>query len=155
MRLEVEGAHAGRPSRVLVLTTFDHDTHVHQALQAGASGFLLKDLTSEGLVRAVRKTAAGESPMAPAVLRRLVDHFVHSPSEPVAAPALADLSEREQEVLRLIGAGRFNTEIAEELVISVATVKTRIRHILAKLDLRDRIQAVVLAHRLGLTDPQR
>ena len=143
------------PSRVLILTTFDLDSHVYEGLQVGAAGFLLKDVTSEGLVRAVEQTAAGETPMSAAVLRRLVDHFVRRPPERVSAPALATLSEREREVLGLIGAGHSNTEIAETLVISVATVKTHVRHILAKLDLRDRVQAVVLAHRLGLVDPQR
>ena len=143
------------PSRVLILTTFDLDSHVYEGLQVGAAGFLLKDVTSEGLVRAVEQTAAGETPMSAAVLRRLVDHFVRRPPEPVLAPALATLSEREREVLELIGAGHSNTEIAEALVISMATVKTHVRHILAKLDLRDRVQAVVLAHRLGLVDPRR
>ena len=143
------------PSRVLILTTFDLDSHVYEGLQVGAAGFLLKDVTSEGLVRAVEQTAAGETPMSAAVLRRLVDHFVSRPPEPVSAPALVTLSEREREVLGLIGAGHSNTEIAEALVISMATVKTHVRHILAKLDLRDRVQAVVLAHRLGLVDPRR
>jgi len=143
------------PSRVLILTTFDLDSHVYEGLQVGAAGFLLKDVTSAGLVRAVEQTAAGETPMSAAVLRRLVDHFVSRPPEPVSAPALATLSEREREVLGLIGAGHSNPEIAEALAISIATVKTHVRHILAKLDLRDRVQAVVLAHRLGLVDPRR
>lgn len=143
------------PSRVLILTTFDLDSHVYEGLQVGAAGFLLKDVTSEGLVRAVEQTAAGETPMSAAVLRRLVDHFVRRPPEQVSAPALATLSEREREVLGLIGAGHSNTEIAKALLISVATVKTHVRHILAKLDLRDRVQAVVLAHRHGLVESRR
>ncbi len=142
------------PSRVLILTTFDLDSHVYEGLQVGAAGYLLKDVTSEGLVRAVEQTAAGETPMSASVMRRLVDHFVRRPPEPVSDPALATLSEREREVLELVGAGLTNTEIAEALVISMATVKTHVRHILAKLDLRDRVQAVVLAHRLGIVDPR-
>ena len=144
---------AGVSTRVLVLTTFDADDHVYEALRAGAAGFLLKDAGRERLVEAVRTTAAGETPLAPAVLERLVGHYVRRPPATVGTPArLEALSTRELEVLRLIGAGRSNPEIADELVISRATVKSHVRNILAKLGLRDRVQAVVLAHECGLAD---
>jgi DNA-binding NarL/FixJ family response regulator len=141
---------AGLPTRVLVLTTFDVDAHVYDALRAGAAGFLLKDVTAERLVAAVEETAAGETPVSGRVLRRMIDQFVRRLPDPGLAGRLGGLSERETEVLALIGAGLSNAEIAEELFISVATVKTHVRHILAKLDLRDRVQAVVLAHESGL-----
>lgn len=141
---------AGR-TQVLALTTFDTDQEVAEVLQAGAVGFLLKDVTSDGLVEAVRRAAAGEPVVAPAVLARLMGHFAaRPPLPPVLPPRLAELSEREREVLARIGAGRSNTEIAEELVISMATVKTHVRHIFAKLDVRDRAQAVVVARDAGL-----
>ena len=139
--------------RVIVLTTFDTDENVAEALRAGAAGFLLKDVTSEGLVDAVRRAVAGEPVLAPGVLSRLMDHYATRPPLPPALPpALAELSDREVEVLARIGAGRSNAEIAAELVISMATVKTHVRHIFAKLDLRDRAQAVVLARDAGLSD---
>ncbi len=139
---------AQSPSRVLVLTTFDLDRHVYDALTAGAAGFLLKDASGPELVAAVQRTSAGEVAMAPAVLGRLITRFTDRP--PVDAGPPEELSARELEVLVLIGRGLSNPEIAEELVVSLATVKTHVRHILAKLDLRDRVQAVVLAHQLGL-----
>jgi DNA-binding NarL/FixJ family response regulator len=143
---------AGLRTRVLVLTTFDMDEHVYDALRAGASGFLLKDAGRERLVEGVRTVAAGESLFAPTVLQRLVDHYVARP--PVGrATGLDELSEREIEVLTLMGRGMSNTEIGEELVISLATVKTHVRHVLSKLGLRDRVQAVVLAYESGLVSP--
>ncbi|GAA3816481.1 response regulator transcription factor [Nocardioides panacisoli] len=139
--------------RVLVLTTFDTDENVAEALRAGAAGFLLKDVTSEGLVDAVRRAVAGEPVMAPGVMARLMEHYAaRPPGAPVLPPRFGELSEREIEVLGKIGAGRSNAEIAAELVISMATVKTHVRHIFAKLDLRDRAQAVVVAREAGLTD---
>jgi DNA-binding NarL/FixJ family response regulator len=143
---------AGLPTRVLVLTTFDLDEHVYDALKAGASGFLLKDVERERLVDAVRTVAAGESLFAPSVVERLVAHYVANPPANAAAPPpeLQELSEREQEVLGLVGRGRSNAEIAAELFISQATVKTHVRHLLAKLGLRDRVQAVVFAYESGL-----
>jgi DNA-binding NarL/FixJ family response regulator len=139
-------------TRVLVLTTFDVDGHVVDALRAGAVGFLLKDVTSDGLVDAVRRAAAGEPVVAPAVLARLMANFVDRPPVATTAPpGFADLSEREREVLAMIGAGRSNAEIAADLVITMATVKSHVRHIFAKLDLRDRAQAVVAARDAGLS----
>jgi DNA-binding NarL/FixJ family response regulator len=142
---------AAGPARVVALTTFDVDEHVVDALRAGAVGFLLKDVTSEDLVEAVRRAAAGEPVVAPAVLARMMGHFAARPPAPAALPpGFEELSEREREVLGMIGHGRSNTEIAAELVISMATVKTHVRHIFAKLGLRDRAQAVVAARDAGL-----
>jgi DNA-binding NarL/FixJ family response regulator len=145
-------AQAGIPSRVLVLTTFDLDEYVYEALRAGASGFLLKDAGRERLVEAVRTVAAGESLFAPTVLQRLVEHYVQRPPTGTARfdGPLAELSDREREVLKLIGRGLSNAEIAAELVISQATVKTHVRHVLQKLGLRDRVQAVALAYEAGV-----
>lgn len=141
-------------SRVLALTTFDVDQHVVDALRAGAVGFLLKDVTAEGLVDAVQRAAAGEPVVAPAVLERMMTHFsARPPLPPTQPPGWADLSEREREVLAMIGAGRSNAEIAADLVISMATVKTHVRHVFAKLDLRDRAQAVVVAREAGMVGP--
>jgi DNA-binding NarL/FixJ family response regulator len=138
-------------TRVIALTTFDLDEHVVDALRAGAVGFLLKDVTADGLVEAVRRAAAGEPVVAPAVLSRMMASFASRPPTATPPPGFADLSEREREVLALIGAGRSNAEIAAELVISMATVKTHVRHVFAKLDLRDRAQAVVAARDAGLS----
>jgi DNA-binding NarL/FixJ family response regulator len=146
---------AASGARVIALTTFDVDQNVVDVLRAGAVGFLLKDVTSAGLLDAVRRAAAGEPVVAPAVLARMMDHFTQRPPTPAELPpGYAELSERELEVLALIGAGRSNTEIAEQLVISMATVKTHVRHIFAKLDLRDRAQAVVAARDAGLDVPR-
>ncbi|MDH2413376.1 response regulator transcription factor [Nocardioides sp. CER19] len=139
-------------TKVIALTTFDSDEDVAEVLRAGAVGFLLKDVTSDGLVEAVRRAAAGEPVVASEVLARMMGHFAaHPPVSPTMVPGLAELSDREREVLARIGAGRSNTEIAADLVISMATVKTHVRHIFAKLDLRDRAQAVVVARDAGLT----
>nr|BFE59336.1 response regulator transcription factor [Dactylosporangium thailandense] len=144
---------AGLDTRVLILTTFDLDEHVFAALRAGASGFLLKDVGRQQLVEAVRVVAAGDALFAPTVLRRLVSHYVNRPPAPPPSAGLADLTPREREILQLIGRGLSNTDIAAELVISMATVKTHVRHLLQKLALRDRAQAVVLAYETGLVSP--
>jgi DNA-binding NarL/FixJ family response regulator len=138
-------------ARVIALTTFDVDQHVVDMLRAGAVGFLLKDVTSDGLLDAVRRAAAGDPVVAPVVMARMMDHFSARPPAALRLPpGYDDLSDREREILGLIGAGRSNTEIAEELFISMATVKTHVRHIFAKLSLRDRAQAVVAARDAGL-----
>jgi DNA-binding NarL/FixJ family response regulator len=141
---------AGQPApRVLVLTTFDLDEYVYEALRAGASGFLLKDAPEEQLVSGIRIVAAGASLFAPAVTRRLIERFAGGAPSPPSA-ALRELTPRELEVLRLIARGLSNAEIATELTLSEHTAKTHVAHILAKLDLRDRVQAVVLAYEAGI-----
>ncbi len=144
----------GLAGHVLVLTTFDDDRIVYDALQAGASGFLLKTVPPVQLVDAVRVVAAGEALLAPAVTRRLIEDFVRRPPPGGEAPErLAALTEREREVLALIARGLTNSEIAERLYVSGATVKTHVNRILSKLDVRDRVQAVVLAYETGLVRP--
>jgi DNA-binding NarL/FixJ family response regulator len=144
---------AGVEARVLVLTTFDLDEYVYGAMRAGASGFLLKDAPREQLVTAVRTAARGEALLAPAITKRLIERFVDRPAPLEAAPALAELSGRELEVLRLVARGLSNAEIAGELIIGEATVKTHVARVLRKLDLRDRVQAVVLAYESGVVEP--
>ncbi len=147
---------AGAPdARVLVLTTFDADEHVVEALRAGASGFLLKDVTPDGFVAAIRTVAAGEALLAPSVTRRLLDRFADRlpPASQERSAALRDLTERELEVLTLIARGLSNREIADRLVLAEPTVKTHVSHVLDKLELRDRAQAVVLAYEAGLVRP--
>ncbi|MFI7586555.1 LuxR C-terminal-related transcriptional regulator [Spongisporangium articulatum] len=146
---------ASSRARVVALTTFDADRDVVEVLRAGAVGFLLKDVTSDGLLDAVHRAAAGEPVVAPGVMSRMMAHFAERPPGPVTrVPGLEELSERELEVLAMIGGGLSNGEIADRLVISMATVKTHVRHIFAKLDLRDRAQAVVAAHDAGLDRPR-
>ncbi len=140
--------------RVLIVTTFDADEYVYAAMKAGASGFVLKDLRPEQLAEAVRVVAAGESLLAPAITRRLVEQFVRRPPPGSARPPeLETVTERELDVLRLVARGRSNAEIARELFLSEATVKTHLTHILTKLRLRDRVQAVVVAYESGLVQP--
>jgi len=142
---------AGSSARILILTTFDLDEYVYTALRLGASGFLLKDVSPEHLVVAVRLIAAGDQLLAPSVTRRLVERFTRTPVVPAAAaPTLERLTPRELEVLQLVARGLSNAEIAEALVLGEATVKTHVAHVLAKLELRDRVQAVVLAYESGL-----
>ena len=139
---------------MLMLTTFDLDDYVYEALRAGASGFLLKDATAAELVHAVRVVAAGDALLAPAVTRRLIADFARQPRpDPPFPAALAVLTHRESEVLRLIARGLSNTEISDTLVIAQQTTKTYVGRILAKLDLRDRAQAVVFAYETGLVTP--
>ena len=140
-------------TRILVLTTFDLDEYVYEALRAGASGFLLKSAPPEQLLAAIRRVAAGESLLAPEITRRLIEDYVRRPRPGAAATELDELTEREREVLVLIGRGRSNAEIAAELFVSEGTVKTHVNRILRKLDVRDRVQAVVLAYETGLIEP--
>lgn len=148
---------AGRDgTRVLVLTTFDDDDYVYRALRAGASGFLLKDSAPEQIVSGVRTVAAGEALLAPAITRSLITQYTaRSRPEPGHSPPWAELTEREIMVLRLVALGLANSEIAERLHVGSSTIKTHVGHILMKLDLRDRVQAVVLAYQSGLLEAGR
>jgi DNA-binding NarL/FixJ family response regulator len=142
-------------ARVLVLTTFDADEYVVEALRAGASGFLLKDVTPSDFVAALRVVAAGDALLAPGVTRRLLDRFADRlpPVSDARQAGLEELTDREVEVLKLVARGLSNREIAERLVLAEPTVKTHVSHVLDKLDLRDRAQAVVVAYELGLVRP--
>jgi DNA-binding NarL/FixJ family response regulator len=150
----ITAAPSEQPIRVLMLTTFDIDDYVFDALRAGASGFLLKDASADELVQAVRTVAEGDSLLAPRVTRRLVEAFVAGP--PPAAPrteVLSVLTDRERDVFLLVARGRSNGEIAADLFIAEQTVKTHVGRILAKLQLRDRVHVVVLAYETGLVTP--
>ncbi|PJN29376.1 response regulator transcription factor [Kitasatospora sp. CB02891] len=141
--------------KVLILTTYDIDDYVYTALRAGASGFLLKDTPPEELLAAIRVVAAGDALLAPGITRRLIREFAARPATPMyedpdTAAQLAAITEREREVLTLIGQGLTNSEIAERLFITTGTVKTHVGHLLAKLAARDRVHLVILAHRAGL-----
>jgi DNA-binding NarL/FixJ family response regulator len=138
-------------ARVLILTTFDLDEYVYEALRAGASGFVLKDEPPEQLIAAIRTVAAGEALLSPAVTKRVIEQFSRIP-QPAPPKELEELSERERDVFRLLAKGLSNAEIGQELFISETTVKTHVTHILSKLGLRDRVQAVVLAYRSGLVE---
>lgn len=139
--------------KVLIVTTYELDEYIVEALRAGASGFLLKDAPPDELERAVRTVAAGEALLAPSVTRRLLDQVVRRLPPAVPPPALDELTPREHEVLLLIARGRSNSEIASELVVSELTVKSHVSQVLMKLGLRDRVQAVVLAYEVGLVTP--
>ncbi|HEY6379957.1 MAG TPA: response regulator transcription factor [Candidatus Dormibacteraeota bacterium] len=146
-------AAGGAAPRIVILTTFDLDEYVYEALKAGACGFLLKDAPADDLVRAVRVAAAGDALLAPSVTRRLIARFSgrgvsHTPAN------LASLTDREREVLLLLARGLSNSEIAQRLFLSETTVKTHVAHLLDKLELRDRVQAVVLAYESGLVEPR-
>jgi DNA-binding NarL/FixJ family response regulator len=145
-----ELARARSSSAVLILTTFDLDEYVYEAMKGGASGFLLKDVDPPDLVHAVRMVARGDALLAPSVTRRLIERYMRRTTAP---PELEDLTAREREVLLLLGRGRSNAEIASELFLSEATVKTHVARVLRKLGLRDRAQAVVLAYEAGLLQP--
>lgn len=145
----------GGRARIIILTTYDLDEYVYDAIRAGASGFLLKDVQPDQLVDAVRVVASGDALLAPSVTRRLLDRFAHSlpDGQAKASPALSALTDRELEVLRLLAGGLSNAELAERLFVSEATVKTHVSNLLKKLDLRDRVQAVALAYQVGLVSP--
>lgn len=140
-------------TRVLMLTTFDIDEYVYEAIRAGASGFLLKDTPPDDLIAAVRILAAGEALLAPSVTRRLIEEFATNSSNYSPAPGLADLTERETEVLKAIARGLSNHEIAAELYLGETTIKTHVSRVLMKLGVRDRVQAVVTAYDSGLVRP--
>jgi DNA-binding NarL/FixJ family response regulator len=141
------------PARVVMLTTFDLDEYVFAAFRAGASGFLLKDAPRADIVAAIRAAAAGDALVAPSITRRLIEHFGAGGAPAPAPPELDELTPREREVLELIGRGLNNAELADRLVLSEKTVKTHVGRILFKLDLRDRVQAVILAYEAGLVRP--
>lgn len=149
-------AKAGHPAKVLMLTTFDLDEHVHAALRAGAAGFLLKDAPAQQIVDAIRVVHSGNALLAPSTTKRLIERFLASPTAgPLPEPdiALQTLTDRERQVLFLIAKGRSNNEIASELYLSEATVKTHVSRLLTKLDIRDRTQAVIYAYETGLVVP--
>ncbi|HTF08970.1 MAG TPA: response regulator transcription factor [Asanoa sp.] len=153
-RMIVEG---GAAARVLMLTTFDDDDNVYGALRAGASGFLVKDMALDDILDAVRVVAAGDALIAPSVTRRLIAEFADRPvaAVPTRPGAVTGITEREREVLTLVGQGLSNTEIAERLVISVATAKTHVARLFTKLDARDRVHLVIMAYEMGLVAPSR
>ena len=144
---------ADENARILILTTFDLDEYVYEALRAGASGFVLKDEPPEQLLAAIRIVAAGEALLSPAVTKRVIQRFTRLPQAAAPPAGLEELTERELDVFRLIARGLSNAEIGQELYISDTTVKTHITHILQKLGLRDRVQAVVLAYQTGIFEP--
>jgi DNA-binding NarL/FixJ family response regulator len=151
-RLLANGGGGG--TKVVMLTTFDMDEYVFDALRAGASGFLLKDVPPERLIDGIRAVADGDALLAPSITRRLIEEFVRSgSSSSPPPPALGELTARELEVLQLIARGLSNAEIAKELFVSETTVKTHVAHVLMKLGLRDRVQAVVLAYEAGVVQP--
>jgi DNA-binding NarL/FixJ family response regulator len=141
------------PPRVVILTTFDLDEYVYNALSAGASGFLLKDLPPADLVSAIRVVAAGDALLAPSVTRRLIEQFARARPAPEAAERLEALSERELEVLRAVAQGMSNAEIAAALLLGESTIKTHVGHLLEKLELRDRVQLAIYAYESGLVQP--
>lgn len=145
----------GGETRVVMLTTFDMDEYVYEALRAGASGFLLKDVPPEQLVEGIRAVASGDALLAPAITRRVIEEFVRRPpgSARELPAAVEELTPREREVLERIARGRSNAEIAQELFVSETTVKTHVAHVLSKLGLRDRVQAVVFAYESGVVEP--
>ena len=146
-------ASTDQPPRVLMLTTYDLDEYVFDALHAGASGFLLKDVPPEHLVAGIRLVAEGDSLLSPSITRRLIESFVRDHRTVHTPPQLDELTAREREILGLIARGLSNNEIADQLVVSTATVKTHVARVLSKLGLRDRVQAVVLAYESGIVQP--
>ena len=153
----VDGLEATRriagSTRVLILTTFDVDEYVYETLRAGASGFLLKDTPADVLVSGIRSVARGDSLLSPSITRRLIEQFARRPLPNARPEVLAELTARELEVLRLVARGLSNAEIAQELIVGEATVKTHVARVLQKLRIRDRVQAVVVAYESGLVQP--
>jgi DNA-binding NarL/FixJ family response regulator len=150
---QLTAAGPGGP-KVVILTTFDLDDYVYEALRSGASGFLLKDAPRADLIAAVRVAAAGDALLAPSVTRRLIEAFASRPAQTAPSPSrLASLTPRERDILLLVARGHSNIEIAQTLVVSEATVKTHVAHLLGKLGLRDRVQAVILAYETGTVTP--
>jgi DNA-binding NarL/FixJ family response regulator len=153
----VDGLHATRDlagsTRVIILTTFDVNEYVYEALRCGASGFLLKDTQADQLLTAIRVVAQGDALLSPSITRRLIEQFARRPLPSSRPEALAQLTERELEVLQLVARGLSNAEIARELIVGDATVKTHVSRVLNKLGLRDRVQAVVIAYESGLVQP--
>jgi DNA-binding NarL/FixJ family response regulator len=148
-------AHNRQPTtHVLILTTFDLDEYVYDALRAGASGFLLKDVPPDQLAAGVRMVSSGDALLAPSITRRLIEEFAASRTPPDTIPGFNELSPRELEVFRLLATGKSNAEIAAELIVAETTIKTHITRILTKLGVRDRVQAVVLAYETGLVTPK-
>jgi DNA-binding NarL/FixJ family response regulator len=141
-------------ARVIVLTTFDDDDNVYAALQAGASGFLVKDMALDDILTAIRVVAAGDALIAPSITRRLIEEFANRPGHALRPPALPGITSREREVLTLVGRGMSNAEIAAHLVISTATAKAHVARLLAKLGARDRVQLVIAAYENGLFTPR-
>ncbi len=156
-RILADGVAGDVPPRILMLTTFDRDEYVYEALRAGASGFLLKDTPPEQLVAAIHVIAAGDALLSPSITRRVIAEFVKGtgPTPQAQFPRLGDLTAREREVLGLIARGLSNAEIAKTLYVSETTVKTHVARVLMKLGLRDRVQAVVLAYEAGVVTPAR
>jgi DNA-binding NarL/FixJ family response regulator len=151
----LSGESAGAAVKVVMMTTFDMDEYVYAALQAGASGFLLKDVPPEQLVAGIRAVASGDALLAPSITRRLIEEYVRRPTQPVLQqpPTVGRLTEREREVLQLMAQGMSNAEIAQAFVLSETTVKTHVARVLSKLGLRDRVQAVVFAYETALVQP--
>jgi len=148
---QILGSTPGSGCRIIILTTFDLDQYVYAALTAGASGFLLKDISPEQLIAAVRMVRSGDALLAPSITRRLIERFApHQPHQFTSHAGLSDLTARELQVLRLLARGLSNAELAAELTVSTATIKTHVASILTKLQLRDRVQAVVVAYQTGL-----
>jgi DNA-binding NarL/FixJ family response regulator len=151
---QITGGDRAAAPRVVMLTTFDLDDYVYEALRAGASGFLLKDAPRHDLIAAVRIAAAGNALLAPSVTMRLIDAFAHRPAQTLPAPSrLASLTARERDILLRLARGLTNAEVAADLVVSEATVKSHVGNLLAKLGLRDRVQAVILAYETGIVRP--